>query len=267
MAAGLGAAVPGNQGERSMAASQDQSGTAAPRAGQFLTTHWSVVLAAADTSSPQAPQALATLCQAYWYPLYAFVRRQGHSPHDAQDLTQAFFARLLEKGYLKDVDRQRGRFRSFLLASLKHFLANQWDRARALKRGGGQQVISLDERDAESRYALEPKDEQSADRLYERRWALLLLERVLGRLKQEFVSAGKAGLFEALKGVLSAGSGALPYAEVAARLGTSEAAVKVAVHRLRRRYRELLRAEIAQTVASPAEVEDEIRYLFAVLSG
>ena len=235
-------------------------------AGQFATTHWSVVLAAGHKSSPDAQAALSTLCQTYWYPLYAFVRRQGCSPHDAQDLTQEFFARFLEKNYLGDVHRERGRFRSFLLAALKHFLANEWDRARALKRGGGREFVSLDEHAAESRYALEPRDELSADKIYERRWALMVLERVLGRLKQEFADAGKAAQFQLLKNALPGGQGSVPYAEVAARLNTTEEAVKVAVHRLRKRYREMLRAEIAQTVAGPGEIEDEIRHLFSALS-
>jgi RNA polymerase sigma factor (sigma-70 family) len=250
-----------------MATSQDESKTLPQAAGQFATTHWSVVLAAGHKSSPRAQEALATLCQTYWYPLYAFVRRQGCNPHDAQDLTQEFFARFIEKNFLDDVHRDRGRFRSFLLAALKHFLANEWDRAQAAKRGGGRACISLDDHDAERRYALEPKDEMSADRIYERRWAMTLLECVLAGLKQEFSDAGKAAQFELLKGTLSSGRGAVTYAEIAARLKSSEEAVKVAVHRLRKRYRELLRAEIAQTVASPEEVEDEIRHLFAVLAG
>jgi RNA polymerase sigma factor (sigma-70 family) len=250
-----------------MPSSFDNAEPTPPTAAQFLTTRWSVVLTAGHKSSPQAQEALGTLCQTYWYPLYAYIRRQGHSPYDAQDLTQEFFARFLEKDFLSDVHRERGRFRSFLLAALKHFLANEWDRARAQKRGGGRRFISLDEHDAESRYALEPRDELSADSLYERRWAMMLLERVLGQLREEFVTAGKIAQFDLLKGVLSAGRGAVPYAEVAARLKTTEAAVKVSVHRLRKRYRELLGAEIAQTVAGPDEVEDEVRYLFAILSG
>lgn len=238
-----------------------------PNAGRFVTTHWSVVLAAGRKSSPQALEALGRLCQTYWYPVYAYLRREGCSPHDAQDLTQEFFARFIARDYLADVRPERGRFRSFLLAALKHFLANERDRLRARKRGGGRPLLPLDARDAETRFALEPADLASPDRLYERRWALTVLEGVLGRLKQEYAQAGKAHLFEALKGALAAGRGGLPYAEVARRLGSTEEAVKVAVHRLRKRYRELLRAEIAQTVAGPKEVEDEIRHLLAVLSG
>ena len=220
----------------------------------------------AGTDSPQAHQALETLCRNYWYPLYAYVRRQGHSAHDAQDLTQAFFARLLEKNYLADVQREKGRFRSFLLASLKHFLANEWDREQALKRGGGKRLIALDEDSAESRYKLEPKDDLSADKIYERRWALTLLDQVLAKLRGEFEKDGKLEQFETLKQYLSAGRTSVSYAQAADKLGMNEGAIKVAVHRLRKRYRELLRAEIAQTVATASEVEAEIRYLFAALS-
>ena len=250
-----------------MAAGSKEYETTPLGGAQFLTTRWSVVLAAGHQSLPEADEAMATLCQTYWYPLYAYVRRQGHSPHDAQDLTQEFFARFLEKGFIDEVRRERGRFRSFLLAALKHFLANEWDRARALKRGGGRELISLDEQEAECRYALEPKDELSPDRIYERRWAMLLLERVLDRLKRESGEAGKARQFDLLKESLSGGKESLPYADIARQLKTTEDAVKVAVHRLRRRYRELLRAEIAETVATADEVEDEVRYLFSVLSG
>jgi RNA polymerase sigma factor (sigma-70 family) len=220
----------------------------------------------AGTDSPQAHQALETLCRNYWYPLYAYVRRQGHSAHDAQDLTQAFFARLLEKNYLADVQREKGRFRSFLLASLKHFLANEWDREQALKRGGGKRLIALDDDSAESRYKLEPKDDLSADKIYERRWALTLLDQVLTKLRGEFEKDGKLDQFEALKQYLSGGRTSVSYAQAADKLGMNEGAIKVAVHRLRKRYRKLLRAEIAQTVATASEVEAEIRYLFAALS-
>ncbi len=250
-----------------MTPSRDEFGATPQGAAQFATTRWSVVLTAGHKSSPQARESLETLCQTYWYPLYAHIRRQGHSPHDAQDLTQEFFARFLEKDFLGDVHRERGRFRSFLLAALKHFLANEWDRVRARKRGGGRKLVSLDAQDAENRYAFEPRDDLSPDRIYERRWAMLLLERVLGRLRQESAAAGKTSQFELLKGTLSAGRGALPHAEVAARLKTTEEAVRVAVHRLRKRYRELLCAEVAQTVGRPEEIDDEIRHLFTVLSG
>jgi len=235
-------------------------------AGQFATTHWSVVLAAADSRAPRSDDALARLCQAYWYPLYVYVRRQGHSAHDAQDLTQEFFARLLEKKFLADVQRERGRFRSFLLAAVKHFLANEWDKARAQKRGGGQALIPLDTASAESKYGLEPADKSSADKIFERRWALTLLEQVLARLREEHVVDGKGKLFEGLKGCLTEGKSAIRYTELGEKLGMSEGAIKVAVHRLRQRYRELLRSEIAHTVASETDVEDELRHLFAALS-
>lgn len=236
-----------------------------PGHDHFVTTHWSVVLTARDMDSSRAEAALERLCKAYWYPLYAFVRRRGYSPHDAQDLTQEYFARLLSRDFLARVGREKGKFRAFLLASMKHFLANEWDRAQAAKRGGGIKVLSLDDSAAESRYALEPPDTASADKLFERRWATTLLDQVIGRLREEHVREGKQEAFEALKGALTGSGKAAPYAEAARRLGLTEGAVKVAVHRLRARYRELLRAEIAQTVASPDQVEDEIRHLFNVL--
>jgi RNA polymerase sigma-70 factor (ECF subfamily) len=207
--------------------------------------------------------ALAQLCEAYWYPLYAYVRRQGRTPHDAQDLTQEFFLRLLKKGWLETVERERGRFRSWLLASMKHFLINEWDKARAERRGGGAIVFSVDEPAAEERLRAEPA-EVSAEQLYERRWASTLLDQVLARLRAEMANAGKVALFEALKFCLTGEQ--RRYAEVAGELGLSEGAVKVAVHRLRERYRALIREEIAQTVASPSEIEDELRALLAALS-
>lgn len=243
------------------------AGTARTQA-RFAETHWSIVLSARrGGDSTRGADALARLCETYWYPLYAFVRRQGHSPHDAQDLTQAFFARLLEKNWLAGVDPAKGRFRSFLLASLKHFLANEWDKSRALKRGGGaHQFVALDAATAESRYALEPVDNTTADRLYERRWALTLLDSTLARLRDEMTADGKARLFEELKFSLTGTGGDQSYAELAARLGLSEGAIKVAVHRLRQRYREVLRAQIAETVAAPDEVEAELRQIFTALS-
>jgi len=231
----------------------------------FASTHWSVVQLAARSDTTRAQQALAQLCETYWYPLYAYVRRQGHSPENAQDLTQEFFARLLADNPLASLDPGKGRFRAWLLASLKHFLANEWDKARAARRGGGRPTISLDEAAAEERYRLEPADELSADRIYERRWALTLLESVVARLREEHVRANKTELFELLKPCLAGSREAQPYAEIAKKLGMSEGAVKVAVHRFRQRYRELLRREIADTVCSAAEVDEEIRYLFAVL--
>ena len=234
--------------------------------GYFATTHWSIILNARGTDTKVARDALEKLCRSYWYPLYAFVRRHGNGPHDAQDLTQAFFARLLEKNYLEEVDRAKGRFRSFLLAALKHFLANDWDRQRALKRGGAQCHIPIDTQFAETRYGLEPGHKQTPEKLFERRWALTLLDQVLARLRGEFVAAGKELHFDELKVVLTSDKKTIPYVQLGARLGLSEGAVKVAVHRLRQRYRDVLRAEIAETVAGPAEVEEEIRHLFAALA-
>jgi RNA polymerase sigma factor (sigma-70 family) len=236
--------------------------TTAP-AGRFAATHWTVVVAAGQEASPQARRALEELCRTYWYPLYAYVRRRGFESHEAEDLTQEFFARLLAKNYLADVDRQKGKFRSFLLTSLKHFLANEWDRARAQKRGGQHTLISLDARAAETRYLSEPADELSADKLLDQQWAIALLEQVLTQLGAEYAAAGKEELFEQLKGSLTGTRDSIPYTTVAAKLGTTEGAVKMAGHRLRQRYRKMLRQEIAHTVASPAEIDEEIRHLFA----
>jgi RNA polymerase sigma factor (sigma-70 family) len=222
---------------------------------------------AGKTESASAEQALNQLCRTYWYPLYAFIRRKGHSPHDAQDLTQAFFARLLEKNYVAQADRERGRFRTYLLAALTHFLADEWDRARRLKRGGGREFVSFDAASAEERYRLEPIDQLDAAKLYERRWVTTLFDQVLARLEQEFRDSDKGELFDCLKSSLLADSDNPSYAELGSRLGLKEDAVKQAVHRMRRRFRELFREEIAQTVAGPGEVEDELKHLFAVLSG
>jgi RNA polymerase sigma-70 factor (ECF subfamily) len=224
------------------------------------------VFAAGNRSSSQAEQALAELCRTYWYPLYAYLRRRGNNPTDAEDLTQGFFERLIAKDYLGDITPGMGRFRSFLLTALNHFLANEWDRAQARKRGGGLTVLAIESQDAEERYRTEPADHVTPETLFEQRWALTVLERVLGRLRGEFVSAEKTGLFEELKGFLAVDQPAATYAEVAARTGLKEGTVKVAVHRLRRRYGELLRAEIAETVKDPADVEDEIRHLISVLT-
>jgi len=232
----------------------------------FATTHWSVVLTAGRRDTTRARDALESLCRVYWLPIYAFVRRQGHTTHDAQDLTQAFFARLLEKNSFADADRNRGRFRTFLLAALKHFLANEWDKAHAKKRGGWRVVIPLDASSAETAGGLEPADNSTPEKIFERRWALAVLTQVLRRLRAEHVRDGKEALFEQLKPTLTEASHDVRYAEIAARLGTSEGAVKTAVHRLRRRYRELLRSEIAGTVGDPGEIEDEIRNLFAALA-
>jgi RNA polymerase sigma factor (sigma-70 family) len=235
-------------------------------AGCFATTLWTVVLDCKEGTGSQAREAMAQLCRTYWYPLYAYVRRSGVSEHDAQDLTQEFFARFIGKHYLKSVHQEKGKFRSFLLASLKHFLADEWDRGRALKRGGGAKMISLDDDTAETRYRLEPAYELSAEKIYERRWALILLEQVLSRLEAEFVRDGKAALFNELQVFLQSGRGDGSYREVGERLNMSEGAIKVAVHRMRGRYRELLRAESQQTVATPEEIDGELRHLLAALS-
>jgi RNA polymerase sigma-70 factor (ECF subfamily) len=250
-----------------MAESEQSRDSVPPGARQFVTTRWTIVLTAGRTDTTQAQVALEKLCQTYWYPLYAYVRRQGHSPEDAQDLTQEFFARFIKKHYLGDVDRSKGKFRSFLLASLKHFLANEWDKSRAQKRGGSHTFIALDAQTAESRYHLEPVDAMTADKIYERRWALTLLDEVLKRLRQEYAAEGKGKLFDRLKETLTGERSTIPYVQIGTQLGMTEGAVKVAVHRLRQHYRETLRAEIAETVASPVEVEEELRHLFAVLSG
>jgi len=233
---------------------------------RFTATHWSVVLAARDGNSTRARAALEVLCRTYWYPLYAFLRRMGQSPHDAEDSVQSFFALCLEKNYLAAAEEAKGRFRSFLLLALKRFLAKERDKSGADKRGGGQKPIALDGLTAEERYALEPAEMMSADKLFERRWALTLLERVLSRLQDEQAAAGQGEGFEQLKEFLLTVGRGTPYAELAVRLGTSEGAIKVAVHRLRQRYRELLLEEIANTVTSPEEAEEERRYLLAVVS-
>ena len=232
----------------------------------FATTHWSVVLAAGQSATPQSAEALETLCRTYWYPLYAFIRRRGNGVHDAQDLTQAFFAFILQRDALKTVSPQKGKFRSFLLASLQHFLADERDRASALKRGGGQLILSLDSVEAETRYALEPVDTLTPEKIFERRWAMALLDQAAGRLEAEYVKAGKGELYQQLKQFNSIEQTAKSYGEVAAELGLPENSLKSLVHRLRQRYRELLREEIAQTVASPGEVDEEIGHLLAVTS-
>jgi RNA polymerase sigma factor (sigma-70 family) len=248
-------------------ATEDHCAAVGDRSGDFCTTHWSLVLEAGREHSPAAARALERLCGVYWYPLYAYVRRQGHGPEDAQDLVQEFFARLLERHYLRLADRNRGRFRTFLLTSLQHFLINDWRKTRREKRGGSQRCLSLDEEMAESRFAVEPRIEQPPDDLYDRGWAAVLLECALAALRSELEQSGKLALFERLKVFVWGEKNALSYSAMAGQLGLSEGAVKVAVHRLRQRYGELLRAEIAQTVTTPAEVEEELRYLASVIRG
>lgn len=231
-----------------------------------MTTHWSVVLAAARNDTTHARAALAKLCQTYWPPLYAYVRRRGFSPEDAEDLTQGFFAFLLEHQAVSTVSPEKGRFRSFLLASLNHFLADESDKARARKRGGGN-VISLDTQSAEVWLREQPAPGLTPEQAFERRWAISLLEQVYRRLQEEHRQQGKAALFDALRTTLAGPGNSAPYAELASRLGMNEGAVKVAVHRLRQRYRARLREAIAETVASEAEVKEELLYLLRVLAG
>jgi RNA polymerase sigma-70 factor (ECF subfamily) len=230
----------------------------------FPMTHWSVVLAAVQADSPRAAAALETLCRSYWPPLYAFIRRRGHSPEEAQDLTQEFFARLLKRNDLAATSPEKGRFRSFLLAMLKHFLVNEWHRDQCQKRGGGQIAMFLDAQPVEARYQVELVETATPEGVFERHWAFTLLDQTMNRLREEYASAGKRDLFDLLKETLS-GEKRTPRAELAARCGISVGAVDVAAHRLRRRYGELLRDEIAQTVSQPNEVEEEIRHLMAVL--
>jgi RNA polymerase sigma-70 factor (ECF subfamily) len=232
---------------------------------RFATTHWTMVLAAGRKASPESGRALAALCDAYWLPIYGFRRRQGCSTADAQDYTQQFFAELLEKNSLAVADPQRGRFRSFLLTAVKNFLSHQRERARAQKRGGDRKHLSLDFDWGEQRYQLEPPDRRTPEALFEHHWALALLDRVLARLRGELEVAGKASVFDELKAFLVEASSTERYAAVAERLGTTPGAARVAVHRLRRRYKELLLAEIAQTVADPADAEAELRDLFAAV--
>ncbi len=248
-------------------ATEDTDSEVQAHGGGFATTHWSVVLAAGQRGTPQSTAALEQLCRTYWYPLYAYVRRRGYGHEDAQDLTQGFLLQLLESKSFARVERSKGRFRSFLLAGLNYFLADQRDRANARKRGGGHPILSFDAQAAEQRYWLEPVDDWSPDKLFERSWALALLDTVLARLERECQEAGKAGVFERLRVFLVPETGQATYADVAAELSMTGEAVKKAAQRLRRRYYELFREAIAQTVADPAEVEAEMRYLCAVMAG
>jgi len=247
--------------------SAPSTGAAGVPAGYFATTHWTVVLAAGRGSTPQADRALEELCRTYWYPLYAYVRRRGHGPEDAQDLTQEFFARLLAKHWLAQADREKGRFRTFLLTAMSRFLANEWDRAGTQKRGGHAAHLPLDTTTAETRYEADAALTLTPDRLYDRHWAMTLLDRALARLRTEQEQAGKAKEFAVLSPFLTAERAAIPYAEAAAQLGATEPATRQAVHRLRRRFREVFREEITQTVAAPEEVDEEIRHLLVALSG
>jgi RNA polymerase sigma factor (sigma-70 family) len=235
------------------------------RGAAFQTTRWSLVVAAGATTSAESRDALAELCTLYWYPLYAYVRRAGHDTHQAEDLTQAFFARLLEKKAVRLADPQRGRFRSFLLASLRNFLSNEWDRTRSVKRGGGTAPLSLDAASAEARYGNEPAHDLSPERLYERRWALTLLELAMSQLQRQLVERGNGKLFDRLQGLLAGERSDVSYRELGNELGMSESAVKTAVHRLRQRFGALVRGQVAQTVSSTDQVDDELNYLFSAL--
>jgi len=249
-----------------MAATETDSSVPAHPQAVFVTTSWSVVLTAARSDTPRAQAALEHLCQTYWYPLYAFVRRRGYSSEDAQDLTQAFFLTLLKSGSIGRADQSRGRFRSFLLGAAIHFLASERARVQAQKRGGGRPVLSLDLAAAEGRFDLEPAHNDTPDQTFDREWASTLLDAVLTRLESEYQQAGKSQLFAVLKQTLAGTSETQPYVVLAAQLGLLEGAVRVAVHRLRGRYRELLRAAIAETVASPEEVNSELRHLFKTIA-
>ena len=237
-----------------------------PEPRQFATTHWSLVDAARgdEASQTRAREALEELCRAYWYPLYAFVRSRGYSANDAQDLTQAFFARIIETSGFASADRQRGRFRSYLLGAMKHFLANEWHRAQAQKRGGAVRFIEFDALDPEARYAGAAKESDDPDHLFDREWALQTIDGALQELRDEMAQAGKSEQFDVLKGSRT-GQEEWSRDQIAARLGMSEGAVKVAIHRPRQRYRKLLRAVIAETVSNEADLDDEVRYLIAVL--
>jgi len=239
---------------------------ATPVSDPFNTTRWTMVLAASRRRTPESDAALESLCTSYWYPLYAYVRRRGHSKEDAEDLTQAFFARFLQKNYLEGLDASRGRFRAFLLAALKHFLANEWDKAQRKKRGGAVVHLPLNWGTADTTFASSVAQEPSPDAAYDREWAIALLNKVITRLETDCIAQGDGAQFQSLKIFLTAGKGAIPYSGVAGELGMDEGAVRVAVHRLRKRYRALLRDEIAQTLEDPAQVDEEMRVLFGAFS-
>jgi RNA polymerase sigma factor (sigma-70 family) len=236
-----------------------------PEQAEFATTHWSIVLSAGKGTSPASRQALTSLCETYWYPLYAYIRRRGYQAHDARDLVQEFFVSLLEKDWLGVADPARGRFRSFVLSACSHFLANRRRQAGAQVRGGSRPVHSLDFAMAERRYSFEPADETTPEKLFERRWAITLLDRALDRLREQYTRTGKQTLYDELKSYLGSAEPQAPYEKLAERLKMSPAAVKVAVHRLRRRCREILRQEIEQTVDCPQDVDDELRALFSAV--
>lgn len=245
---------------------RDSTSFAPPANDIFATTHWTVVLAAGKKSTPQSHRALEELCQTYWFPLYAYARRRGHSKEDAEDLTQTFFARFLEKNYLDGLSAERGRFRAFLLASLKHFLANEWDKSQRQKRGGGAAHLSLDWQTADTQFQIASPNGSNPENAFDREWAVALLAKVIERLQRECEADHRSEQFSELKVFLSAGKGTVPYSAAAKNLRMEEGAIRVAVHRLRKRYRQLLADEVAQTLSNPAQVEEEMRALFSAFS-
>lgn len=246
-----------------MALPDDSGDSRSAYSGEFVTTHWSVVARAGQADAMAREPALDELCRNYWYPIYAYIRRLGRSPHDAEDLTQGFFAKLLDKNFVAAAEREKGKFRTFLLTAVKRFLANEWDREHAQKRGGFQPLLSIDQELAEARLHSEPGSQLSPDLLFDQRWASTLLERVMDRLQEEYTSTGRGTLFTELRSRIVPDRLSSSYAQAAAQLAISEAAFKMAVQRFRARYRQLLRQEIGQTVSDPEEVEAEIRHLFA----
>jgi DNA-directed RNA polymerase specialized sigma24 family protein len=243
----------------------DQTSSSA-QPGAFPPTRWSLVLAARQRPSPASAEALETVCRAYWHPLYAYARRCGSSPHDAQDVTQEFFRLLLEKRWLDQADREKGRLRAFLLTALKHFMAKEWRRQTTQKRGGGQDYVPMDTQFAESRHAADPAASSAADAVFDRQWALTLLELAMARLQNEFATAGRAGDFAVLKEFLAVSHAAIDYRSAAARLSVSEGHARVAVHRLRKRFRKMYREEISQTLPAGVDLEAELRHLAAALT-
>lgn len=232
----------------------------------FTATRWTIVIGAQTANQERSKHALEALCQTYWFPLFAYVRRKGYAPHDAEDLTQGFFERLLARDFLENVEQEKGKFRSFLLAAMNNHLNDEYARSQRLKRGAGHKVISMDQMTAEERYGFEPADRLTPELLFEKQWVLTMLETVLNRLKSDYVKQGKGDLFDKLKVLLTAGKGAIPFSQLARELNMAETATRMAASRLRHRYRELLRQEIAHTVSRPEEIDEELAYLFKALS-